>query len=128
MVAPSCSISESAGADGDIRCGVPAGLALGCGVTTPSSDALRSVVESNHGGKATFVQGVPVHEVSGGQTLWDGVVHVFDLKGSDSGAFRAYAWPCSLDTGKQEFFTILHSPRVFSPVLAVRAAIVKNGR
>ena len=66
--------------------------------------------------------------MSGGQTLWDGVVHVFDLKGSDSGAFRAYAWPCRLDTGKQEFFTILHSPRVFSPVLAVRAAIVKNGR
>jgi hypothetical protein len=128
VVAPSCSISESADAKRDIRSGIPAGLALGCGVTTPSSDALRSVVESNHGGKATFVQGVPVHEMSGGQTLWDGVVHVFDLKGSDSGAFRAYAWPCNRDAEKQEFFTILHSPRIFSPVLAVRAAIVKSGR
>jgi hypothetical protein len=96
-------------------------------VLTPSSDALLSAVESTHGGKATFVQGVPVHEMSGGETLWDGVVHVFDLKGSDSGAFRAYAWPCGRPDGKQEFFTILHSPRIFSPVLAVRAAIHKAG-
>ena len=86
------------------------------------------MVESNHGGTATFIQGVPVHEMSGGQTLWNGVVHVFDLKGSEGGAFRAYAWPCDSDDGKQEFFTILHSSRIFSPVLAVRAAIVKDSR
>lgn len=96
-------------------------------MSAASGDALRSVVELNHGGKATFVQRVPVREMSGGETLWDGVVHVFDLKGSDSGAFRAYAWPCG-DDAKQEFFTILHSPRIFSPVLAVRAAITAGAR
>jgi hypothetical protein len=93
-----------------------------------SGDALQSAVESNHGGKATFIQFVPVREMSGSQTLWDGVVHVFDLKGSDSGAFRAYAWACGQGdgpgNGKPEIFTILHSPLVFSPVLAVRAAII----
>lgn len=57
-----------------------------------SPDQLKQAVESQHGGTATFVQAVPVHEVHEGQTVWDGVVHVFDLKGSDSGAFRAYAW------------------------------------
>jgi len=93
-------------------------------MSAASGDALRSVVESNHGGKATFVQLVPVREMSGAQTLWDGVVHVFDLKGSDSGAFRAYAWPRGSADGEQEFFTILHSTLVFSPVLAVRAAII----
>ena len=91
-------------------------------------DALQHVVESNYGGKATFVQMVPVCETHGGQTLWNGVVHVFDLKGSDSGAFRAYAWPCGQGggpgDGKPEIFTILHSPLVFSPALAVRAAII----
>jgi len=93
-------------------------------MSSPSGDAVQSAVESNHGRKATFIQFVPVREMSGGQTLWDGVVHVFDLKGSDSGAFRAYAWPCGQGDGRQEVFTILHSPQVFSPVLAVRAAIV----
>jgi len=97
-------------------------------MSSPSGDALQSAVESNHGGKATFIQFVPVREMSGGETLWDGVVHVFDLKGSDSGAFRAYAWPCGQGggpgDGKPEIFTILHSPLVFSPALAVRAAII----
>jgi len=93
-------------------------------MSSVTGDALQAAVESNHGGKATFIQRVPVHEMSGGQTLWDGVVHVFDLKGSDSGAFRAYAWPRGPADGKQSFFTILHSTRVFSPVLAVRAAII----
>ena len=91
-------------------------------------DALQHVVESNYGGKATFVQMVPVCEMHGGQTLWNGVVHVFDLKGSDSGAFRAYAWPRGSADGEQEFFTILHSSQVFSPVLAVRAAIIGDAR
>jgi len=91
-------------------------------------DALQHVVESNYGGKATFVQMVPVCETHGGQTLWNGVVHVFDLKGSDSGAFRAYAWPRPRNSDKQEFFTILHSSQVFSPVLAVRAAIIGDAR
>ena len=92
-------------------------------MSAASGDALRSVVESNHGGKAIFIQLVPVREMSGGETLWDGVVHVFDLKGSDSGAFRAYAWPSGRMDGEQKFFTIAHSARIFSPVLAVRAAI-----
>ena len=97
-------------------------------MTAAPGDALQHVVESNYGGKATFVQMVPVCETHGGQTLWDGVVHVFDLKGSDSGAFRAYAWPRHRNGDAPDFFTILHSARIFSPVLAVRAAIVGEVR
>ena len=48
-------------------------------------------MESQHGGTATFVQAVPVHEVFEGKTVWDGVVHVFDLAGHPT-ANRAYAW------------------------------------
>jgi hypothetical protein len=51
---------------------------------------LRKTVELMHGGKATFVQFVPVHETFRGGTLWDGVVHVFDLAGHPN-ATRAYA-------------------------------------
>jgi len=35
-------------------------------------------VESQHGGTATFVQPVPVHEEHEGKTVWNGTVTVFD--------------------------------------------------
>jgi hypothetical protein len=44
-------------------------------------DRLRKTVELMHGGKATFVQFVPVRETFEGKTVWEGVVHVFDLAG-----------------------------------------------
>jgi hypothetical protein len=53
-------------------------------------DRLRKTVELMHGGKATFVQFVPVRETFGGSTVWEGVVHVFDLAGHLT-ATRAYA-------------------------------------
>jgi hypothetical protein len=56
------------------------------------SGQLKIAVESQYGGTVTFVQAVPVHEVHNGETVWDGVVHIFDLKGSPGGATRAYAW------------------------------------
>ena len=50
---------------------------------------LKLAVESQHGGKATFVQPVPVHEKHGDETVWNGTVTVFNLKNSPTGAFRA---------------------------------------
>ena len=44
-------------------------------------DRLRKTVELMHGGKAMFVQFVPVRETFGGDTVWEGAVHVFDLVG-----------------------------------------------
>ncbi len=93
-----------------------------------SPDQLKQAVESQHGGKATFVQAVPVHEEHGGQTVWDGTVHVFDLKGSASGAFRAYAWSHEVEGGKRRFFAVLHLGGITGPVEAVRAAIVAEAR
>lgn len=91
-----------------------------------STDQLKQAIESQHGGSATFVQSVPVHEEHGGQVVWDGSVYVFDLKTQPDGAFRAYAWSHVNKDGNRRFVTILHSPKVFSPVLAVRAAIVAD--
>ena len=97
-------------------------------MTEVSPDQLKQAVESQHGGTATFVQAVPVHEKHEGQTVWDGVVHVFDLKGSPSGAFRAYAWSYERDDGKRRFFAVLHSPKIVGPREAVQAAIVMEQR
>ena len=104
---------------------------LGCAMTQPPNDALRQTVQAQHGGTATFVQAVRVHEEQHGKTVWDGTVSVFDLRGSNSGAFRAYAWYYELSDGKPRFFSVLHSPNVLTPNDAVRSAIatgVKPGK
>jgi hypothetical protein len=88
-----------------------------------SCDQLKKAVEAQHGGKATFVQSVPVHEKQADQTIWNGQVSVFDLRLSTSGAFRCYAWWRELPDGEAQLFTILHSPETISPAQAVRAAI-----
>jgi len=92
-------------------------------MTHPLNDQLQRAVEAQHGGTATFVQAARVHEKQGGKTVWDGTVSVFDLRGSSSGAFRAYAWFYELSDGKPRFFSVLHSPNVLTPKDAVRSAI-----
>ena len=69
-----------------------------------------------------------VHEKHEGETVWNGVVHVFDLRGSPSGATRAYAWSYERDDGKRRFFAVLHLEPIKGPVDAVRAAIVAEMR
>ena len=89
---------------------------------------LKQAVESQHGGTATFVQAVPVHEEHKGQTVWDGTVHVFDLRGQPDGHFRAYAWSYERDDGKRRIFAVLHGGQITGPREAVRAAIVAEAR
>jgi hypothetical protein len=93
-----------------------------------SPDQLKQAVESQHGGKATFVQSVPIHEEHKGQTVWNGAVQVYDLADSPSGATRAYAWSYGLPDGKRRFFAVLHVPPIVGPREAVRAAIVAEAR
>jgi hypothetical protein len=90
-----------------------------------SVDQLKSAVEDQHGGTATFLQSVPVKEVFEGKTVWEGVVHDFDLAGHPD-AERAYAWSTTLEWGNRRFYAVLHMGRVTGPVEAVRAAIVRE--
>jgi hypothetical protein len=85
---------------------------------------LKRAVEAQHGCTATLTQSVPVRERYGDATVWEGVVHVFDLTGHPK-ANRAYAWSSPIEgSDKRRFFAVLHLPPVTSPVEAVRAAIV----
>ena len=94
-----------------------------------SADQLKQAVESQHGGTATYVQTVPVHERHGDQTVWNGVVAIFDLAGHPK-ATRAYAWSAPVDDNstKRRFFAVLHIGGIRSPQDAVRAAIVAEHR
>ncbi|MBL1257881.1 hypothetical protein [Methylocystis sp. Sn-Cys] len=92
---------------------------------------LLAAVESQHGGIATHVESVPVKETFQGQTVWEGVVEVFDLEGCPN-ATRAYAWSSPIEgSDKRRFYAVLHLGGIRSPQDAVRAAIVaeaKSGR
>ncbi|HEY1836231.1 MAG TPA: hypothetical protein VGG36_01120 [Rhizomicrobium sp.] len=88
---------------------------------------LARAIESEHGGTATFVQSVPVHETHNGETVWDGTVHVFDLADHPK-ATRAYAWSYAMDDGRRMFFAVLGVPPINGPRDAVRAAIVAEAK
>lgn len=94
----------------------------------PSLDHCRASVEAQHGGRATFIQSVPVKETHSGQTVWEGVVHVFDLADNPK-ATRAYAWSSPIEgSSKRRYFAVLHVGAIKSPLDAVRAAIVAEHR
>lgn len=89
---------------------------------------LKEVIEAQHGGVAAFAQSVPVKEAYQGKTVWEGVVHVFDLEGHP-GAKRAYAWSSPIEgSDRRRFFAVLHVGVIKSPGDAVRAAIVSEHR
>jgi hypothetical protein len=52
-------------------------------------DDLEQVTQELHGGTATHVDSVPIHEQFEGKTVWKGVVEVFDLDNHPK-AHRAY--------------------------------------
>jgi hypothetical protein len=96
---------------------------------TPYIAELQDVIRKLHGAKATHVESVPVKEVFQGQTVWDGVVEVFDLKGHPK-THRAYAWSHDTDDLARpiQHVTVLHIPPAISPLMAVRTAIAAEVR
>ena len=85
---------------------------------------LKCAIESQRGGSAAHFQSVPVREQYKGETVWEGVVHVFDLADNPK-ATRAYAWSSPIEgSDKRRFFAVLHMGAIKSPADAVRAAIV----
>src|SRR4051812_4993062 len=97
-------------------------------MTEVEADQLRDAVQKMHGGTATLAQSVPVRETFEGKTVWEGVVHVFDLADHPT-ATRAYAWPFPAEgSDKPRFVAVLHTGRINSPLQAVRAAIVAENR
>jgi hypothetical protein len=89
--------------------------------------ALRDAIRRLHGCESSYVESVPVHEEFQGQTVWDGIVHVFDLEGHPT-ATRVYAWaePADRRGRRQRFIAVLHQEPVDSPLVAVRAFVVED--
>jgi hypothetical protein len=85
-------------------------------------DELKLVIESQHGGTATFSQAVRVLQAHNHPEKWDGVVSIFDVKGN-AAATRAYAWAVPIGGAAQlRYYAVLHSGAITNPVAAVKAA------
>jgi hypothetical protein len=89
---------------------------------------LQMVIRDLHGCGSNHVATVPVHEVFRGQTVWQGEVEVFDLKGHPK-AKRCYAWSHldKPDDSEERFVAVLEIPPVESAETAVRASIIADG-
>jgi hypothetical protein len=90
-------------------------------------EALRQAIRDLHGIDSTWIKSVPVHETFQGETVWDGVVEVFDLIDHPK-ANRCYAWSHATEGTKRRFYAVLELGPVKDAVTAVRAAIASDAR
>ena len=96
-----------------------------------TSQRLQAVFLKLHNCDAEYVETVPVVEEFQGETIWQGDVEVFDIRGHPK-ATRGYGWGyVTSEEGGRRYFTVLELPPVDSPQTAVQAAImseIKNAR
>jgi hypothetical protein len=87
-------------------------------------ERLIQVICHLHKSDAKHVRSVPVEEIFQGQTIWKGIVEVFDLT-SHPKAKRAYAWShrAGADDSDERFVAVLEIPPVTSPQTAVKVAV-----
>jgi hypothetical protein len=85
---------------------------------------IRTAIETMHKCKAAHERSVPVVEMFGSKTVWEGVVESYALTGHAK-AKRCYAWSYQ-DKGETQYVTALEIPPVVSPQTAVRASIVAD--
>jgi hypothetical protein len=90
-------------------------------------EELRDMIRRVHGAEATHVESVPVKEMFRGETVWEGVVEVFDLIDHPT-ALRVYAWAHDGKRPKESSVAVLHIAPITSPSAAVRAALIQEFR
>jgi len=89
-------------------------------------DELRDAIRDLHGCEAEHAGFESVKEVFRGETVWEGTVEVFNIRGHPK-AKRAYAWAHETDRGKR-YVAVLELPPVDSAQSAVKAAIIQEAR
>jgi hypothetical protein len=89
-------------------------------------DELKHAIRREHGCEAEHAATVPVREVFQGQSVWDGAVEVFEVRGHAQ-ARRCFAW-AHTEEGELEarYFTVLELPPIDSPQTAVKAALLRE--
>ena len=97
-------------------------------MTEVSTEQLKKAIRNLHGCDSTWMEAVRVKETFKGETVWEGLVQVFNLIDHPK-ATRCYAWSHAIDDSKKRrFVAMLHQEPVTSPGAAVRADIVQQAR
>jgi hypothetical protein len=88
---------------------------------------LQAAILNLHGCESTYLESVPVIEEFNGETIWQGEVEVFEIRGHPR-AKRCYAWGHVTGDNDQarRYVTVLELPPVTSPQTAVRAGIMQE--
>jgi hypothetical protein len=88
---------------------------------------LQAAILNLHGCEATYLETVPVTEEFQGETIWQGEVEVFAIRGHPK-AKRCYAWGhvSGDDDQGRRYVTVLELPPVTSPQTAVKAGIMSE--
>ena len=94
-------------------------------------EELQKAIKTLHGVESRHLESVPVKETYKGQTVWDGVVEVFELIGHPK-ATKIYAWSHEKweaeGASGSRTVTVLHGHPIQSARDAVRAAIIQEFR
>lgn len=86
---------------------------------------LQRAIRDLHGLDAEHVESVPVREEFRGETIWDGDVEVFRVRGHPQ-ATMAYAWSYLADDGQLKHVAVLGAGHIKSAREAVQAAIATS--
>ena len=87
-------------------------------------EGLQDAIELGHNCRAEHIRSVPLVERLGEQTVWEGVVEVFELVGHAQ-AKCCFAWSYEKD-GIRHSVAVLQLPPVTSPNTAIRAAVASG--
>lgn len=90
-------------------------------------EELRAVIKRLHGVESRHIESVPVKEVFRGQTIWEGIVEVFEIRGHPK-TNKIFAWSHHTDNPEKpkRHVTVLALDPVVTPVDAVRAALIQE--
>ncbi len=95
-------------------------------MTAVSTKQLSKAIRKLHGCDSTWTRAVRVKETLKGETVWEGLVQVFNIIGHPK-ATVCYAWSHAIDDStKRRFVAVLHQEPVTSPGAAVRADIIQQ--
>lgn len=88
-------------------------------------DDIKRAVEATVEGAVTHRESVAVVETFRGQTIWEGMVEVFDV--AEPPPAVAYGWAMKGDQGPQ-YVTVKGVPPADSPLAAVRVWLVSQAK
>jgi hypothetical protein len=82
---------------------------------------IQKALKQAHDVETAHVKSVPIRETFKGETVWEGIVEVFDVKGHPH-VRRAYGWQYE-ENGELQYATVPGVVPINSPLGAVRAFI-----